>query len=139
MADVVKYLLADDEIPKSKYDIAADLPTPAPPPHPGTLNPLGPDDLAPLFLMLLIMGEVSAEREIEIPRPVPDICGRREPSPLYRARRLEKALYTAANVYYNQEEVSPTVSHKPNTSVARAIYNHEVGIRDLFTKIGGGR
>jgi tryptophan synthase beta chain len=91
------------------------------------------------FLMLLIMREVSAEREIEIPRPVPDICGQRQLSPLHRARRLENALYTAANVYYKQEGVSPTVSHKPNTSVARAIYNHEVRIRDLFTKIGGGR
>jgi tryptophan synthase beta chain len=140
MADTVKYLLAEEQIPKSWYNIAADLPTPAPPPlHPGTLKPLGPDDLAPLFPMSLIMQEVSAEREIEIPGPVRDIYRQWRPSPLYRARRLEKTLDTPAKIYYKYEGVSPAGSHKPNTAVAQAFYNREAGIRKISTETGAGQ
>jgi tryptophan synthase beta chain len=140
MADTVKYLLAEEQIPKFWYNIAADLPRPAPPPlHPGTLKPLGPDDLAPLFPMSLIMQEVSAEREIEIPGPVRDIYRQWRPSPLYRARRLEKALDTPAKIYYKYEGVSPAGSHKPNTAVAQAFYNREAGVRKISTETGAGQ
>ena len=140
MADTVKYLLAEEHIPKSWYNIAADLPVPlAPPLHPGTLQPLGPDDLAPLFPMSLIMQEMSAEREIEIPGPVREIYRQWRPSPLYRARRLEKALDTPAKIYYKYEGVSPAGSHKPNTAVAQAFYNHEAGIRKISTETGAGQ
>ncbi len=140
MADTVKYLLAEEHIPKSWYNIAADLPAPLPPPlHPGTLQPLGPDDLAPLFPMSLIMQEMSAEREIEIPGPVREIYRQWRPSPLYRARRLEKALDTPAKIYYKYEGVSPAGSHKPNTAVAQAFYNHEAGIRKISTETGAGQ
>ncbi len=140
MADTVKYLLAEEHLPKSWYNIAADLPAPLPPPlHPGTLQPLGPDDLAPLFPMSLIMQEMSAEREIEIPGPVREIYRQWRPSPLYRARRLEKALDTPAKIYYKYEGVSPAGSHKPNTAVAQAFYNHEAGIRKISTETGAGQ
>jgi tryptophan synthase beta chain len=118
----------------------ADLPSPPPPPlHPGTLKPLGPDDLAPLFPMALIMQEVSAEREIEIPGPVREIYKQWRPSPLYRARRLEKVLGTPAKIYYKYEGVSPAGSHKPNTAVAQAFYNREAGIRKIATETGAGQ
>jgi tryptophan synthase beta chain len=118
----------------------ADLPSPpAPPLHPGTLQPLGPDDLAPLFPMSLIMQEVSAEREIGIPDPVREIYKQWRPSPLFRARRLEKALDTPAKIYYKYEGVSPAGSHKPNTAVAQAFYNHEAGIRKISTETGAGQ
>ncbi len=140
MADTVKYLLAEEQIPKFWYNIAADLPTPALPPlHPGTLKPLGPDDLAPLFPMSLIMQEVSTEREIEIPGPVRDIYRQWRPSPLYRARRLEKVLDTPAKIYYKYEGVSPAGSHKPNTAVAQAFYNREAGVRKISTETGAGQ
>jgi tryptophan synthase beta chain len=97
MSDTVKYVLSENDLPKSWYNIAADLPAPLPPPlHPGTRQPIGPDDLAPLFPMSLILQEVSTEREIEIPGPVRDIYRQWRPSPLYRARRLERALDTPA-------------------------------------------
>jgi tryptophan synthase beta chain len=118
----------------------ADLPSPPPPPlHPGTLQPLGPDDLAPLFPMSLIMQEVSAEREIEIPGPVRDIYKQWRPSPLFRARRLEQVLGTPAKIYYKYEGVSPAGSHKPNTAVAQAFYNREAGIRKISTETGAGQ
>src|SRR4051794_39954868 len=121
MADPVKYLLDESRIPKAWYNLAADLPVPLPPPlHPGTHQPLGPDDLAPLFPMALILQEVSAEREIEIPEPVREVYRQWRPSPLFRARRLEKALNTPARIYYKYEGVSPAGSHKPNTAVAQA-------------------
>lgn len=101
MNDKVKYLLDGNDMPKFWYNIAADLPSPPPAVlHPGTLEPIGPDDLAPLFPMSLIMQEVSTDREIEIPQPVRDIYRQWRPSPLYRARRLEKALDTPAKIYY---------------------------------------
>ncbi len=140
MADTIKYLLPEEQIPKFWYNLMADLPSPPPPPlHPGTLQPLGPDDLAPLFPMSLIMQEVSAEREIEIPAPVREIYKQWRPSPLFRARRLEKALDTPAKIYYKYEGVSPAGSHKPNTAVAQAFYNHEAGIRKISTETGAGQ
>lgn len=140
MADTIKYLLPEEQIPKSWYNLMADLPSPPPPPlHPGTLQPLGPDDLAPLFPMSLIMQEVSAEREIEIPGPVREIYKQWRPSPLFRARRLEKALDTPAKIYYKYEGVSPAGSHKPNTAIAQAFYNHEAGIRKISTETGAGQ
>ena len=140
MADTIKYLLAEERIPKVWYNIMADLPSPPPPPlHPGTMQPIGPDDLAPLFPMDLIMQEVSAEREIEIPEPVREIYRQWRPSPLYRARRLEKVLDTPAKIYYKYEGVSPAGSHKPNTAVAQAFYNREAGIRKISTETGAGQ
>ncbi len=140
MADTIKYLLPEEQIPKSWYNLMADLPSPPSPPlHPGTLQPLGPDDLAPLFPMSLIMQEVSAEREIDIPGPVRDIYKQWRPSPLFRARRLEKALDTPAKIYYKYEGVSPAGSHKPNTAVAQAFYNHEAGVRKISTETGAGQ
>ena len=140
MAETIKYLLPEEQIPKSWYNLMADLPSPPPPPlHPGTLQPLGPDDLAPLFPMSLIMQEVSGEREIEIPGPVREIYKQWRPSPLFRARRLEKALDTPAKIYYKYEGVSPAGSHKPNTAVAQAFYNREAGIRKISTETGAGQ
>jgi tryptophan synthase beta chain len=140
MADTTKYLLSEEQIPKTWYNVMADLPSPPPPPlHPGTLKPLGPDDLAPLFPMALIMQEVSADREIEIPGPVREIYKQWRPSPLYRARRLEKVLDTPARIYYKYEGVSPAGSHKPNTAVAQAFYNREAGIRKISTETGAGQ
>jgi tryptophan synthase beta chain len=140
LTDRVKYLLDETKLPTTWYNLAADLPSPCPPPlHPGTLQPLGPDDLAPLFPMALIEQEVSTEREIEIPRPVRDVYRQWRPSPLFRARRLEQALQTPARIYYKYEGVSPAGSHKPNTSVAQAFYNREAGIRKIATETGAGQ
>ncbi len=140
MSDTVKYVLAENDLPKTWYNIAADLPVPLPPPlHPGTKQPIGPDDLAPLFPMSLILQEVSAEREIEIPEPVRDIYRQWRPSPLYRARRLEKALDTPAKIYYKYEGVSPSGSHKPNTAVPQAFYNKEAGVKRITTETGAGQ
>jgi len=136
----VKYILEEDRIPRTWYNIQADLPTPAPPVlHPGTGQPIGPDDLAPLFPMALIMQEVSQEREIEIPDPVRDIYRQWRPSPLYRAHRLEKALDTPAHIYYKYEGVSPAGSHKPNTAIAQAFYNKAEGIKRISTETGAGQ
>lgn len=138
--DTVKYTLSEERIPKAWYNIQADLPRPAPPVlHPGTGQPIGPGDLAPLFPMALILQEVSQEREIEIPDPVRDIYRQWRPSPLYRARRLEKALDTPARIYYKYEGVSPAGSHKPNTAVPQAFYNKQEGINRLVTETGAGQ
>jgi len=140
MTDTVKYILDETHIPKHWYNIVADLPSPPPPVlHPGTKQPVGPDDLAPLFPMALIMQEVSAEREVEIPEPVREIYRQWRPSPLYRARRLEKVLQTPAKIYYKYEGVSPAGSHKPNTAVAQAFYNKEAGIKKITTETGAGQ
>jgi len=140
MTDTVKYLLDESRIPKHWYNIMADLPSPPPPVlHPGTKQPVGPDDLAPLFPMELIMQEVSTQREIEIPEPVRDIYKQWRPSPLYRARRLEKALGTPARIYYKYEGVSPAGSHKPNTAVPQAFYNQQAGIKKITTETGAGQ
>ena len=140
MSDSIKYLLDETRIPKSWYNLVADLPTPPPPVlHPGTLQPVGPDDLAPLFPMSLILQEVSTEREIEIPGPVRDVYRQWRPTPLFRARRLEQVLQTPARLYYKYEGVSPAGSHKPNTAVAQAFYNREAGIRKITTETGAGQ
>ena len=121
MSETIKYLLDEQDIPKSWYNIIADLPEPpAPVMHPGTGQPVGPEDLAPLFPMAAIMQEVSAERTIDIPGPVRDIYRQWRPSPLFRARRLEQALDTPARIYYKYEGISPAGSHKPNTAIAQA-------------------
>jgi tryptophan synthase beta chain len=138
--DRTKFLLDEDRIPRSYYNICADLPEPPPPVlHPGTGQPIGPDDLAPLFPMALIGQEVSTEREIEIPEPVRQAYALYRPSPLFRARRLEKALQTPAHIYYKYEGVSPAGSHKPNTAIAQAFYNREAGVRRLATETGAGQ
>ena len=132
--------MGEDRIPRAWYNIVADLPSPPPPVlHPGTGKPVGPDDLAPLFPMALIGQEVSAERHIEIPAPVRDVYRMWRPTPLYRARRLEKALGTNARIFYKYEGVSPAGSHKPNTAVAQAFYNKEEGVTKLSTETGAGQ
>jgi len=140
VSDPIKYVLDETRIPKNWYNLAADLPKPLPPVlHPGTGQPIGPGDLAPLFPMALIMQEVSTERDIEIPEPVRDVYRQWRPSPLYRARRLEKALQTPAKIYYKYEGVSPAGSHKPNTAVAQAFYNKQEGVKKLSTETGAGQ
>jgi tryptophan synthase beta chain len=135
-----KFVLDESRIPRAWYNIAADLPVPLSPPlHPATRQPLGPDDLAPLFPMALIAQEVSAERTIEIPEPVRDAYRLYRPSPLYRAHRLERALDTPAHIYYKYEGVSPAGSHKPNTALAQAFYNKEAGVKRLATETGAGQ
>jgi tryptophan synthase beta chain len=140
MTDSIKYVLDETQIPKYWYNLIADLPSPPPPVlHPGTLKPIGPDDLAPLFPMSLIMQEVTTEREVQIPEPVRQVYCQWRPSPLYRARRLEKALDTPARIYYKYEGVSPAGSHKPNTAVPQAFFNREAGIRKISTETGAGQ
>jgi tryptophan synthase beta chain len=140
MNDSIKFTLDESRIPKHWYNLAADLPKPLPPVlHPGTHKPLGPDDLAPLFPLSLIMQEVSTEREIEIPAPVRDVYRQWRVTPLYRARRLEQALQTPARIYYKYEGVSPAGSHKPNTAVAQAFYNKEAGVKKITTETGAGQ
>lgn len=140
MSDSIKYLLSEDRMPKSWYNLVADLPVPPPAVlHPGTGQPVGPDDLAPLFPMALIAQEVTAEREVEIPEPVRDVYRQWRPSPLFRARKLEKALDTPAKIYYKYEGVSPTGSHKPNTAVPQAFYNKQEGTKRLTTETGAGQ
>ena len=135
-----KYVLSEQEMPTRWYNIAADLKTPPPPVmHPGTGQPIGPQDLAPLFPMEIIKQEVSQERWIEIPDEVRDILRLWRPSPLYRARRLEKALGTPAHIYYKYEGGSPAGSHKPNTAVAQAYYNKQEGVTRIATETGAGQ
>src|SRR5690349_11089152 len=135
-----KFILDEDRIPRAWYNIAADLPVPPPPPlHPGTHEPIGPADLAPLFPMALILQEVSAEREIEIPDPVRDAYALYRPSPLIRAHRLEKALDTPAHIYYKYEGVSAPGSHKPNTAIAQAFYAQQEGVTRFATETGAGQ
>jgi tryptophan synthase beta chain len=135
-----KYVLDEDELPAQWYNIVPDLPSPPPPPlHPGTGEPVGPDDLAPLFPMALIGQEVSAERTIDIPDEVRDVYRLWRPSPLYRARRLERDLGTPAHIYYKYEGGSPAGSHKPNTAVPQAFYNAAEGVTKLTTETGAGQ
>ena len=140
MSQQTKFLLEENQMPRVWYNIQADLPKPAPAVlHPGTLQPVGPDDLAPLFPMELIMQEVSTEREIEIPEPVRDVFRLWRPAPLYRAHRLEKALGTPARIYYKYEGTSPAGSHKPNTAIPQAFYNKAAGVKRLVTETGAGQ
>src|ERR1022692_3745385 len=136
----VKYLLQESELPRQWYNVIADLPSPPPPPlHPGTRQPVGPDDLAPLFPAALIGQEVSGERYIAIPEDVLDFYRLGRPTPLSRARRLEKDLGTPARIYYKYEGVSPAGSHKPNTAVPQAYYNKKDGTKRLSTETGAGQ
>jgi tryptophan synthase beta chain len=140
--DITKVQLPESELPTAWYNILADLPGPPMPPlHPATLEPVGPDALAPLFPEALIMQEVSAERWIDIPGPVLDVLRLWRPTPLYRARRFERALGLTPKqrIYYKWEGVSPAGSHKPNTAVAQAFYNREAGISRLATETGAGQ
>ena len=135
-----KFILPESEIPESWYNIVADLPNPpAPPMHPATQQPIGPDDLAPLFPMALIGQEVSTDRFIEIPEEVRDVYRLYRPTPMHRAHRLEQALDTPAHIYYKYEGVSPAGSHKPNTAIAQAYYNRAAGITRLSTETGAGQ
>ncbi|MFL5643557.1 MAG: TrpB-like pyridoxal phosphate-dependent enzyme [Chloroflexota bacterium] len=135
-----KFVLDESRIPRAWYNIAADLPTPAPPVlHPGTGQPIGPADLAPLFPMELIKQVVSQDREIEIPEEVRDAYRLYRPSPLFRAHRLEQALETPAHIYYKYEGGSPSGSHKPNTALPQAYYNKQEGVARLATETGAGQ
>ena len=135
-----KIHLSESEMPTTWYNIIPDLPEPPPPPlHPGTREPVGPDDLAPLFPMALIGQEVSTDSYIDIPGEVLDVYKVWRPSPLFRATRLEQELGTPARIYYKYEGVSPAGSHKPNTSVPQAFYNHQEGITRLTTETGAGQ
>jgi tryptophan synthase beta chain len=142
MVERTRFLLDEEKIPRFWYNIAADLPAgveQSPPLHPLTHQPLGPADLAPLFPMSLILQEVSTEREIEIPAPIRDVYATYRPSPLIRARRLEKALDTPAHIYFKYEGLSAAGSHKPNTAIAQAFYNKEEGIKRISTETGAGQ
>ncbi len=140
MSDTVKYLLDEQQLPRSWYNINADLPEPMQPVlHPGTKEPITADDLAMIFPRAVIEQEMSAEREIEIPGPVRDVYRLWRPSPLYRARRLEKVLQTPAKIYYKYEGVSPVGSHKPNTAVPQAFYNQQEGVKRVTTETGAGQ
>ena len=140
MSDQNRFLLSEKDIPKTWYNVQPDLPGPLPPViHPGTKQPVGPDDFAPLFPMQLILQEVSQDREIEIPEPVREVYQLWRPTPLIRARRLEKALDTPAHIYYKYEGVSPVGSHKPNTAVAQAFFNKQEGVKAIATETGAGQ
>ena len=135
-----KIALSEDEMPTRWYNVLHDLPTPPPPVlHPGTGQPVGPDDLSALFPMDLIAQEVTTEQFVDIPDEVLDVYRLWRPSPLYRAHRLEKALGTPARIYYKYEGVSPAGSHKPNTAVPQAFYNAKAGIKRLTTETGAGQ
>jgi tryptophan synthase beta chain len=140
MTGPTKIMLDESEIPRQWYNVIPDLPSPPPPPlHPGTLQPVGPDDLAPLFPMALIEQEVTGNSYVPIPDEVLDVYQLWRPTPLYRAWRLEKALNTPARIYYKYEGVSPAGSHKPNTAVPQAFYNAAEGTRRLTTETGAGQ
>ncbi len=141
MGETVKFMLSEEEIPRTWVNLLADLPGEPPPPplNPQTGEPAGPDDLSPIFPMGLIEQEVSTEPDIEIPDEVREIYRLWRPTPLYRATRLERELDTPAHIYYKYEGVSPAGSHKPNTAVAQAFYNREAGTRKLATETGAGQ
>jgi tryptophan synthase beta chain len=135
-----KIILPENEMPQQWYNIQADMPTPLLPPlHPGTLQPAGPQDLAPLFPMELIMQEVSKERWIDIPEEVQDIYKKWRPTPMFRAYDFEKMLDAPVKIYYKYEGTSPSGSHKPNTAIPQAYYNKKAGIKRLTTETGAGQ
>src|SRR5258707_7166445 len=140
MADeTTKFLLSESDIPTHWVNLLPDLPgDPLPPLNPGTQEPAGPDDLTPIFPMGLIEQEVSPEPEIEIPEPVREAYKLWRPTPLFRARRLERELDTPAHIYYKYEGGSAAGSHKPNTAVAQAYENAQAGIRKLTTQTRAG-
>jgi tryptophan synthase beta chain len=136
----VRWNLSPDDLPTAWFNVAPHLPTPLEPPlHPGTREPVGPEDLAPLFPMALIAQEVSTDPTIDIPGPVLDVLRLWRPTPLVRATRLEEALGTPARIYYKDESVSPAGSHKPNTAVPQAYYNKAEGVARLTTETGAGQ
>ncbi len=140
MAERTKYILDEADLPTQWYNVIPDLPEPPPPPlHPGTREPVGPADLAPLFPQALIEQEVTTERYVDIPDEVLEVYRLWRPSPLFRARRLEKALGTPARIYYKYEGVSPVGSHKPNTAVPQAFYNAQEGVTRLTSETGAGQ
>lgn len=140
MENNTRFLLNESDLPKFWYNIAADSPVPPTPVlHPGTMEPVTPDFLSVLFPMDLIMQEISTERYIEIPDEVREVYKLYRPTPLLRARRLEKALDTPAHIYYKYEGVSPSGSHKPNTAIAQAYYNKIAGTKALTTETGAGQ
>ena len=140
MSEPTKVFLSEEQMPRQWYNIQADMPTPLLPPlHPGTKEPIGPDDLAAIFPMNLIEQEVSTERWIDIPEKVLEILKLWRPSPLMRAKRLEKLLDTPAKIYYKNEGVSPAGSHKPNTAIPQAYYNKIFGTKRLTTETGAGQ
>ena len=135
-----KVILPESEIPKAWYNCLPDLPKPLPPViHPGTKQPITPDDLAPIFPMSLIEQEVSPERWINIPEEVLDKYLLYRPTPLHRAYKLEKAIGTKARIYFKNESVSPPGSHKPNTAIAQAYYNAKEGVKRITTETGAGQ
>jgi len=135
-----RIVLPADELPRQWYNVLADVPDAATPPlHPGTKQPVGPEDLAPLFPMALIGQEVSQEKWIDIPEDILDVLSLWRPTPLHRANRLEEALGTPAHIYYKNESVSPPGSHKPNTAVAQAYYNKQEGVKRIATETGAGQ
>src|SRR5436309_2466445 len=142
MAERNQFNLAPDDLPTAWFNLMPDLATvtqPLPPLHPGTHEPVGPQDLAPLFPEALILQEVSTDQWIDIPGPVLDVYRLWRTTPLYRARRLEQALHTPAHIYFKYEGVSPAGSHKPNTAVAQAYYNKEAGVKRIATETGAGQ
>ena len=135
-----KFLLNEKEMPTQWYNIMADMPNkPMPPLHPGTKQPIGPEDLAPLFPMELIKQEVSADRYIEIPEEVQDLYKTYRPSPLFRAYNLEKSLGTKSKIYYKYEGGSYAGSHKANTAIPQAYYNKLEGVNRIITETGAGQ
>ena len=139
MAEQIKVVLSEDEMPRQWYNIQADIPHAMPPPVGPDGKPIGPESLAPVFPMNLIEQEVSTQRWIDIPDPVMQILFQWRPTPLCRARNLEKVLKTPAKIYYKNEGFSPAGSHKPNTAVAQAYYNKVAGIKRLTTETGAGQ
>jgi tryptophan synthase beta chain len=140
MSEQVKFVLDESRLPEAWYNLVSDLPEPPPPVlHPGTGQPVGPDDLAPLFPMQIILQEVATDQYVPIPEEVRSVYKQWRPTPLFRARRLEQALQTPARIYYKYEGVSPTGSHKPNTAVAQAYYNKQEGVSRLTTETGAGQ
>jgi tryptophan synthase beta chain len=137
---VTRYVLSEEQIPTAWFNVLPVMPEPLEPPlHPATREPVGPDDLGPLFPMALIAQEVSTDQWIDIPGEVLDVLRLWRPTPLVRAERLEAALGTPARIYYKDESISPAGSHKPNTAVAQAFYNQAEGVRRLTTETGAGQ
>lgn len=139
MPETIKYLLSEDDLPRYWYNLAADLGDLEPPRHPVTHRSITLDDLTPIMPTELAQQELSRERYVEIPEPIRQLYAQWRPSPLFRARRLERALDTPARIYYKYEGVSPAGSHKPNTAIAQAFYNKQAGIRRLVTETGAGQ
>src|ERR671932_248301 len=137
---MTRWTLSPEKIPSAWFTAPPPLPNPLKPPlHPATREPVGPDDLAPLFPMALIGQEVSTEPWIDVPGEVIDVLRLWRPTPLVRARRLEQALGTPARIYFKDESVSPAGSHKPNTAIPQAFYNRAEGIRRVATETGAGQ